>query len=172
MNRLWVVAGLTGALLLQSLIARYRIGSTMPVDFVLVAVAFAALLRGRVTGLLGGSFAGLAQDALSGGVLGIGGLAQSVAGFVTGTVGTQFIVSQAMPRFLVFFGAAVLHSTIYMGLYAVLGLRQFNRPVATATLHGVGNAVLGVLLFEAVEFLPGALERRRARRASARRKWF
>ncbi len=172
MKAFWIIAGIAVALVLQTSIASFVIGRTMPVDLVLVVVIFAALLWGRVAGLLGGSLAGLAQDALSGGILGIGGLAKSVAGFVTGVVGTQFIVTQALPRFVVFFGATVLQAAIYMALYALLGLRRFDRPLVTTSIQGVGNAVLGVVLFQLAEFLPGAIARRRARRSSVRRSRF
>jgi rod shape-determining protein MreD len=172
MKGFWIVAGIVVAVVLQTTAAGYMVGSMMPVDLVLVVVIFAALTSGRVAGLLGGTLAGLAQDALSGSVLGIGGLAKSVAGFVTGVVGTQFIVAQTLPRFVVFFGATALNAVVYMGLYTALGLRHFDRPLAVTVVQGLGNALLGVLVFELTEFLPGAVERRRARRTSVRRKRF
>ncbi len=172
MKGFWVVAGIVGAVLLQTSVAGFMIGRTMPVDLVLVVVVYAALSSGRVTGLLGGTLGGLAQDALSGGILGIDGLAKSVAGFVTGVAGTQFIVSQALPRFVVFFGATALHACIFMGLYVLLGLRHFDRPIAMTAMQGLGNAVIGVVMFQLREFLPGAIERRRARRPTAGRKRF
>ena len=48
----------------------------------LVAVVYVALTSGPVSGMLAGSVAGLIQDALSSGVIGIGGLAKSIVGFV------------------------------------------------------------------------------------------
>ncbi len=170
MKGVYLALGIVVALVLQTTIAGLLSGATLPVDLPLVVVIYAALTSGRMTGLFGGTFAGLAQDALSGGILGIGGLAKCVAGFVAGVVGTQFIVTQTAPRFVVFFGASVLHAAIFMGLYYLLGLREFQRPLVTVAVQGAGNALLGVVLFEAVEFLPGAIERRRARRASVRTK--
>ncbi len=172
MKAFWVVLAIVVAVLLQTSAAGFMIGHTMPVDLVLVVVIYAALASGRLTGLLGGTLGGLAQDAMSGGILGIGGLAKSVAGFLTGVAGTQFIVTQTFPRFVVFFGATLLHAGIFMGLYVLLGLRHFDRPLAMAVTQGIGNALLGVVAFEIKEFLPGAIERRRARRSSAGRKRF
>jgi hypothetical protein len=60
------------------------------------------------------------QDALSSGVIGIGGLAKTLVGFLAGIIGTQFIVAQSLPRFVVFFGATVLHAVVFMGLYVLL----------------------------------------------------
>ena len=46
--------------------------------------------------------AGLVQDALSGGVVGVGGFASCLVGCLAGVVGTQFIVAGTVPRFMVF----------------------------------------------------------------------
>ena len=157
------------ALALQTTLARVVIRGTVAVDLVLVVVVYAALAGGPVTGLLTGAFAGLVQDALSSGVIGIGGLAKTVVGFVAGLVGTQFIVAQSIPRFVVFFGATLLHAVVFIGLYALLSLRPFGTPYAAVLGQAVGNAVVGVLAFQLVELLPGAIERRRAARGRLRR---
>ena len=49
--------------------------------FVLVVVVYVALTNGPVAGLLTGTIAGLLQDALATGIIGIGGLAKTLAGF-------------------------------------------------------------------------------------------
>ena len=65
------------ALALQTTLARFLVRGTVGVDLVLVVVVYAALSSGPVTGLLTGTFAGLLQDALSSGIIGIGGLAKT-----------------------------------------------------------------------------------------------
>ena len=45
-------------------------GGAIAVNLVLVAVVYLALAYGAVTGLLAGTFGGLAQDALAGGIVG------------------------------------------------------------------------------------------------------
>ena len=164
-----VVLAIALALALQTTLARFLIRGTVAVDFVLVVVVYTALTSGRVSGLFAGTFAGLVQDALSSGVLGIGGLALSVVGFFAGVIGTQFIVAQPLPRFVVFFGATVLYKTIYIGLYELLGLRDFGVPVAAVAGQALGNALTGVVAFQVVELLPGAVERRRMARSRLRR---
>ena len=62
----------------------------------LIVVVYIALKSGPSTGLLAGTVAGLIQDALSSGVLGIGGLAKTIVGFLSGVLGTQFIVTGAV----------------------------------------------------------------------------
>ena len=157
-----VLLAVGGALALQTTIARYVHG-TMAVDLVLVAVVYVALTSGPAAGLLTGAIAGLVQDALvASPVIGIGGLAKTIVGFLAGIIGTQFIVTHSLPRFVVFFSATALHAVVFMGLYTLLDLRHYGAPYAAVAGQGVGNAVVGVVAFQLVELLPGAMERRRA----------
>ena len=164
-----VIVAIAAALVLQTTLARFVIHGTVAVDLVLVVVVYVALTSGPVTGLLAGTLGGLMQDALSSGVIGIGGLAKTVVGFLAGVVGTQFIVAQPLPRFVVFVAATILHALIVIGLYVLLDLRQFGTPYAAVFGQSIGNAVVGVVAFQLVELLPGAVERRRAARHRVRR---
>jgi rod shape-determining protein MreD len=164
------ILAVAAALAIQTTLARFLVRGSVAVDLVLVAVVYVALTSGPVTGMLTGTFAGLIQDAMSSGVIGIGGLAKTVVGFFAGIIGTQFIVAQPLPRFVVFFGATALHAVIFMGLYVVLDVRHFATPYAAALGQSVGNAVVGVIAFQVVELLPGAVERRRARSSSRLRR--
>ena len=158
------------ALALQTTVARFVIRGIVALDLVLVVVVYVALNAGPVTGLLSGTLAGLVQDTLAGsGIIGIGGLAKTIVGFLTGIVGTQFIVVQPLPRFVVFFSATLLHALIFFGLYVLLDLRQFGTSYAAVTGQAIGNAVTGVLAFQLVELLPGAVERRRMSKSRIRR---
>jgi rod shape-determining protein MreD len=164
-----VVGATALAIALQTTLAQFVVRGTVAVDLVLVVVVYAALASGPVTGILTGAFAGLIQDALSSGIVGIGGMAKTVVGFAGGIVGTQFIVAQAVPRFVVFFGATVLHAVITITLYELLNLAEFGRPVAAVAGQALGNALIGVVAFRLVELVPGALERRRSFRTPLRR---
>jgi rod shape-determining protein MreD len=164
-----VILAVVVALALQTTLARFLFRGAIAVDLVLVAVVYVALTSGPGTGLLAGTFAGLVQDALSSSVIGIGGLAKTIVGFLAGVIGTQFIVSQPLPRFVVFFGASILHALVFMGLYVLLDLRHFDAPYTAVAGQAAANAVVGVLAFQVVELLPGAVERRRAAKNRLRR---
>ena len=157
------------ALVLQTTLTRFIVRGTVAVDLVLVVVVYVALLSGSVTGLFAGTVAGLLQDSLSTGLIGIGGLAKTLVGFLAGVVGTQFIVARPLPRFVVFFAATVLHQVITIGLGVLLGLRPVGMPYATIAGQALGNAVVGVAAFQLAELLPGAVERRRAGKTRLRR---
>ncbi|MGQ0732640.1 MAG: rod shape-determining protein MreD [Acidobacteriota bacterium] len=156
------------ALALQTTLASLVIPGTAALDFVLIVVVYLALVAGPATGLLLGTAAGLVQDALSSGVVGIGGLAKTVVGYVAGVLGTQFIVTAPVSRFIVFVVASLLHAAIFMGLYTLLDLRHFDAPLASVFGQAAGNGFLGVVGAQLGDVLPGAWERRRSRRKPER----
>jgi rod shape-determining protein MreD len=158
------VAAILIAIALQTTLASlvFRGGTT--IDLVLIVVVFVAIKSGPVTGLLAGTVAGLIQDALATGILGIGGMAKTIVGFLSGVLGTQFIVTAPLPRFLLLLVATALHAAIFMGLYTALNLRQFPAPYSGIVGQAFGNAFVGVIAFQLIEWLPGFVDRRRAGR--------
>ena len=157
------------ALALQTTLNRFIVRENFAVDLVMVAVVYVALTAGPVAGMMAGTIGGLIQDAMSSGIIGIGGLAKTIVGFLAGVLGAQFIVANSLPRFVVFLGATVVHAIVFMGLYVVLDLRHFGTPYAQVAGQALGNAFVGVIAFQVVELLPGAVERRRAQRGRLRR---
>jgi rod shape-determining protein MreD len=154
------------ALALQTTLASRVIRGDATLDLVLIVVVYISLITGPVTGLLIGTAAGLTQDALSSGIIGVGGLSKTVVGFFAGLLGTQFIVTAPLSRFVVFVLATALHAAIFMGLYTLLGLRQFDSPYGSVMSQAVGNGFLGVVGAQLVELLPGLRDRRKTRRAA------
>ena len=69
-----VVLAIGGALVLQTTLSGLMVGGTIAVNLVLVAIVYLALAYGAVSGMLAGMIGGLAQDALAGGIVGIGGV--------------------------------------------------------------------------------------------------
>ena len=51
-----------------------------------------------------------------------------------------------------------------MGLYTLLNLRQFPAPYASVVAQAFGNAFVGVVAFQMIEWFPGFVDRRRAGR--------
>lgn len=164
MKAIGVFVSIALALALQTTLTRFVVGGSGAVDLVLVAVVAVALTIGPVGGMLAGSAAGLIQDSLSSGVVGIGGLAKTIVGFLAGAFGQQFIVTAALPRLVIFVAATVLHGVVFMGLYSVLGIRAFSSPWKPLAVQAMGNAFVGIVAFGIIESLPGIVERRRSRR--------
>jgi rod shape-determining protein MreD len=156
-----VLIAIALAIALQTTLARLLVGGVAAFDLVLVVVVYVALRSGPVAGMLAGSVAGIIQDALSIGVIGIGGLAKSIVGFAVGVVGQQFIVTAALPRLVIFLGSTVAHAVMLMALYGLLGFRSFPSPWAAILSQALGNAAVGMVVFTIVEVFPMVVERRR-----------
>jgi rod shape-determining protein MreD len=152
------------ALAIQTTLTGFSYDGTAAVDLVVVLPIYIALTSGAVAGLLAASLAGLLQDSLSSGILGIGALAKTIVAYLVGVASTQFIMNGLLQRFLTFFLGTIAHAVIFMGLYALLDLRQFPEPVPGVLTQALGNGFVGVIGFQIAEWLPGFLARRRASR--------
>ena len=164
MNALRMLGLISVALVLQTTLARFLVRGSIGVDLVLVAVVYLSLKAGPTVGIASGTVAGLAQDALTTGIVGIGGLGKTVVGYLAGTMGRAFIVAQPLPRFLVFFAATIVEMTIITLFHAVLDPGPYTVPVGAVVAQAFGNALVGVVLFQVAESVPRAIERRRAGR--------
>ena len=154
------------ALVLQTTLARYLVRGSVGVDLVLVVVIYLSLRSGPTAGMLTGTVAGLMQDSLMTGIVGVGSLGKTLVGYLAGTVGRAFIVTQPVPRFLVFFAATLLEMTVITGLRAVVNPAPASVPVGAIVAQAFGNALVGVVLFQLTETLPRAVERQRQGRGS------
>jgi rod shape-determining protein MreD len=159
-----VLAGLLVALALQTTVTPFVLSRGATIDLVLVVVVWTALQFGPVVGLLTGMTAGLAQDALSGGIIGVGGFAKTLVGFMAGVFGSQFIVANALPRFVVLFVGAAVNAFCFLGMYAVIERRGLEMPWRQAAVQALTTALVGIVLIQAALAVPGMLMRRRLRR--------
>ena len=166
MSALRMLGLVAGALVLQTTLAKFLVRGSVGVDLGLVVVVFLSLRAGPTAGILSGTVAGLVQDALAttSGVVGIGGIGKSVVGYLAGTIGRAFIVAQPLPRSLVFFAATLIEMTIVELFHAVLDPGPYAVPVGAIAAQAFGNSLVGVVLFQVVESVPRALERRKAGR--------
>jgi rod shape-determining protein MreD len=171
MRAVGVVVALAVALALQTTIAGLTLKGATTVNLVLVAVVYVALAFGSVSGLVAGTAGGLAQDALAGGIVGIGGLTKTLVGFLVGVLGTQFIVSQPLPRFVMFIGATVVHELCFHALYALAEARPFSLQLTAVLTQAVVNGMVGTVAFQVVERGPELLQRRSARASYGRRRY-
>lgn len=167
MRALRIALALAVALALQTLLA-HAMGNRPVVDLVTVTVIYFALGAGPAAGILIGSAAGLAQDALSGGIVGVNGFASCLVAFAAGALGSQFIVTSTLPRFVVFAAGSAAQAACVVGLYALITPLGFGVAPATVVAQALFNGVAGVLAFQVVERTPHVIERRRLRRAHVR----
>ena len=165
-----VLVAIAAALVLQTALAGLMVGRPIAVNLVLIAVVYLALSYGAVTGMLAGTIGGLAQDALAGGIVGIGGMTKTIVGFVVGVLGAQFNLSTTVPRLVMFVAATFVHEMMFVGLHALVGGRPFALLYSAALVQALVNGLVGVTVFLIVERGPDAVQRRRVNRGSLGRK--
>ena len=172
MKTIAVLAALAIALVLQATLAGLSMAGGTRVNLVLVAVVYAALAFGPVTGMLAGTAGGLAQDAIAGGVVGIGGLSKTLVGFLVGVLGAQFIVTTTVSRLLMFVAASFVHELCFQAVYALVEARGLRMQYSAAIVQALVNGLVGILVFFLVERGPDVVQRRRSSRtASSRRRY-
>ncbi len=167
-----VLLALAVALVLQTTLSGMMVGGTLAVNLVLVAVVYLALAYGAVTGMLAGTIAGLTQDALAGGIVGIGGMTKTIIGFAVGVLSSQFNLSSTVPRLVMFVAATFLHELMFEGLHAMIGGRPFGLQWSATLIQALVNGLVGVTVFLLVERGPEAVQRRRMGRGTFGRKRF
>ena len=86
-----VLIAIVLALALRTTLARFVVGGTTAIDLVLVTVVYIALTSGPVSGMMAGSIAGLVQDQLSTGVLGIA-VYGTIARWAVAVVGAMLLI--------------------------------------------------------------------------------
>lgn len=166
-----VFVALVIALLLQTTLGGVSLEAGTRVNFVLVAVVYVALAFGAMTGLLAGMVGGLAQDSLAGAIIGIGGISKTLIGFFVGVLGAQFIVSQPIPRFVMFVSASVLQELCFQSLYALVEGHGVRFHYAAVLTQAAVNGLVGILAFQITEMVPGLMQKRDARMSMGRRRF-
>ena len=137
-----LVAGLTQVLLLKYLpeVARRC-------DLFMILVVYYALTGPQPAAMIMGTGAGLMQDALLRVVLGMNGFKKTLIGYLVGSIGSLFMLSQPIPRFALLFAATILDPLAELGLSVVIG-QSFVFPQTLDLLQrGLGNGAVGLLIF-------------------------
>jgi rod shape-determining protein MreD len=171
MKVVWVGLGLCVALALQTTLVRMVADSGAAVDLVLVVVVLVAISGGPVAGLWTGTVGGLLQDALSGGVVGVGGLSKTLVGYLVGQFASQFVVTQVWHQLIVFFLAALLHAGCFVVVYRLLSDEGIMSSYGGVLTQAMTSAVVGVAVTLAFEMAPGVITRRRLRRRALSRRF-
>jgi rod shape-determining protein MreD len=172
MKTIHILVWLALALLAQTTLVPLVAGGGAPVDLVLIVVVFAALNRGPVAGLWTGTLAGLLQDALSGGVIGVSGLTKTIIGVLAGLAGSRFILGTVWHRLAVLAGASFVHAFCYLGIYALIGPDGPAGPVGIVVIQAAVNALIGAVVPLVASAAPGLSVRfRQSRNPMRRRRW-
>jgi rod shape-determining protein MreD len=163
MSVAWIGLGLATALAIQTTLVQMIAGTGAPLDLVLIVVLVVALANGPRAGLWTGTVGGLLQDALSGGVIGMGGLAKTLVGYLGGQFAAQFMVTRLWHKGLVFVGGSFLHAGLFAGGYNLLFDDRMVLARRDLLVQAAANSVVGLVVAVGLQTIPGEIERQRLR---------
>jgi rod shape-determining protein MreD len=156
--------GLICAVLLQTLGARYFSPFALAVDPFLILVVYHSLDGSPAWSSIGGSAAGLAQDALSGGPYGLHGFANTLVAFAASRIRQRLVIQQSSQVGLLFVLSAALQLAILASLQFLLVSGAEMPGPGSMAARLTSSGILGALLFVLAGQTRGWEQRRRARR--------
>jgi rod shape-determining protein MreD len=117
------------------------------VDFPLIIVVYAALQRNAIRAILFATFAGLAIDALSGGLLGANAFTKTLIVYGISEIVRRVYLDNLLLQIPVIAGACFLDNLIYYGLHRMFG-QVPNAPVIETIAYSViGTTIAGTLVY-------------------------
>ncbi|MDQ2747843.1 MAG: rod shape-determining protein MreD [Acidobacteriota bacterium] len=117
------------------------------IDFPLIIVVYAALQGNSIRSLLYGTFAGLAVDALSGGLLGANGFSKTLVAFVISEVVRRVYLDNLLLRIPVIAAACLLDNLVYYGMHRLLGQEPSGQFITTVAYSLIGTTIAGTIIF-------------------------
>ena len=135
------------ALVLQALLPRYMRGYAWFDLPLVVTVYFALVRRDPIQGMLMGGSLGIFEDALTHHAIGVNGIAKTVAGFLSGSVGVRIDVENHTIRLMLTFLLSLLCSAIYVFIYRILLGLELEWSWVAELMKAVGNSVIAIVLF-------------------------
>jgi rod shape-determining protein MreD len=117
------------------------------IDFPLIVVVYAALQRDSLKAIFFGTFAGIAVDALSGGLLGANGFSKTLIAYAVSELGRRVYLDNLLLRIPVIAGACVLDDLIYFGLNRLLGREPVGQFVEIVSYTVIGTTIAGTIVY-------------------------
>jgi len=133
------------------------------VDFPLIIVVYAALQRNSIRAIFYGTFAGIAVDALSGGLLGANGFSKTLIAYVVSEIARRVYMDNVLLRIPVIAGASLVTTMIYYGLHRLLGQDPSGQVVFVASYSLIGTTIAGTAVFIFLDSFLSERVRRRKR---------
>ncbi len=152
MRAFWTALAILVALLVQTALSRLFPGHARVLDPFLLVEVYCGLTGGETHGMLAGAAAGWVQDVHFGGrILGLSGLTKVLVGFGVGVGSTRFHLGEPAARLLVTMLATVVDALLFAELAAVFEVSAYELSPTGLLARAAVNAVLGLVLFGAVD---------------------
>jgi len=117
------------------------------VDFLLIIVVYVALGRNSIKALFYGTIAGIAVDALSGGLLGANGFSKTLIAYMVSELVRRVYLDNLLLRIPVIAGACLLDDLIYYGMHRLLGQELGGEFVPTLAYSVIGTTIAGTIIY-------------------------
>lgn len=132
------------------------------IDFPLIIIVYAALQRNAMRALFYGTLAGIAVDALSGGLLGANGLSKTLIAYVVSEIARRVYLDNLLLRIPVIAGACLLDDLAYYGMHRLLGQEPSVQVIPTIAYTLIGTTIAGTVIYLILDnFFREGLGRRR-----------
>ena len=133
------------------------------IDFPLIIVVYAALQRDSIKAIFFGTFAGIAVDALSGGLLGSNGFAKTLVAYVVCELARRVYLDNLLLRIPVIAGACLLDDLVYYGMHRLLGQDPAGDVVVTIAYTLIGTTIAGTFIYIFLDYFLKEKQRHRKR---------
>ena len=135
------------------------------IDFPLIIVVYAALQRNSIKAIFFGTFAGIAVDALSGGLLGANGFSKTLIAYMVCELARRVYMDNLLLRIPVIAGACLLDDLVYYGTHRLLGQEPTVDVAVTISYTLIGTTIAGTMIYLLLDFV--LTERARPKRRDA-----
>lgn len=140
------------------------------IDFPLIIIVYVALKRDAFRALIYATIAGVAVDALSGGLLGASGFSKTLTAFAIVELARRvLLVDNLLIRIPVLAGATVLEGAIYYSMNRLLGQSPNSPFIETIAYSLIGTTVTGTVVMIVLEYFFSERARLQRRNFAPRR---
>jgi len=123
------------------------------VDFPLIVIVYVALQRDSIRALIYATVAGVAVDAISGGLLGASGFSKTLTAFLVFELARRvLLLDNPLLRIPVLAGAVLLEDSIYFAINRLLGQPPSSPFVETVAYSLIGTTITGTIAMLLLEY--------------------
>ncbi len=109
--------------------------------------------RDALKAIFFGSFAGLAVDALSGGLLGSNGFSKTLIAYMVSELARRVYMDNLLLRIPVIAGACLLDDLIYYGMHRLLGQEPAGQVVVIIAYTVIGTTIAGTFIYLLLDYV-------------------
>ena len=157
MQTLKIVITIAVALLLQMLLSKH-LRLFQYIELPLLVTVFFSLMRSPLLGMTTGVIAGMGSDIIGNSILGVGGFAKTLIGYVISSVSIKFPLDNPLARLGIVALASAANTILVVGLYLILEQSiqhvgtwgEFGKALGFKTL---GDTLASIPLFMALNRL-------------------